>query len=374
MNQSAITCAWRMIFAVLCGASATASAAIVGHPPRNVPEDRPSDQPREYAETVGTSPHAYPIEFRGTVDGVMTPLADRLRRLQAGLAAQPLGAHRERRRHRRPQPADRGQRQAELAHAGRRGRRGHARLHHAGRPARAIWEFRRRTRFHATTWDGECSDAVKALNVYGYTLCGDEALVINDLWKAAGLTTRRGYPVGHCVTEVFYDGAYHLLDSDEHVICLGRDNRTIASEADVVRDHDLMKRTHTYGIGSRRVARDRRVLGLALRLRGGTQGRLRQLTPAHDGSRPAAGRVDRVPLGPRGQAVHSPGTSDPGRLGDLRLAGRPTTTWSTAGSATGPTSRAPRRRQGAARPWRMPGSMRPSAPSVRRTPSGSPPS
>jgi hypothetical protein len=73
--------------------------------------------------------------------------------------------------------------------------------------ARAIWEFRRRNRFHATTWDGESSDLVKALGVYGYTLCGDEAIVINDLWKAAGLTTRRGYPVGHCVTEVFYDRA-----------------------------------------------------------------------------------------------------------------------------------------------------------------------
>jgi hypothetical protein len=116
--------------------------------------------------------------------------------------------------------------------------------------ARAIWEFRRRHRFHATTWDGECSDAVKALCVYGYTLCGDEAIIINDVWKAAGLTTRRGYPVGHCVTEVFYDGAFHLLDSDEHVFCLMRDNRTIASEADVVRDHDLMKRTHTYSIGN----------------------------------------------------------------------------------------------------------------------------
>ncbi len=116
--------------------------------------------------------------------------------------------------------------------------------------ARAIWEFVRRQRFHACTWDNECSDAVKALNVYGYTLCGDQALVISDLWKAAGLKTRRGYPVGHCVGEAFYDGRFHLLDSDEHVICLLRDNQTIASEEDIVRDHDLVKRTHTYGMAS----------------------------------------------------------------------------------------------------------------------------
>ncbi|MBM4043436.1 MAG: hypothetical protein FJ290_33535, partial [Planctomycetes bacterium] len=41
--------------------------------------------------------------------------------------------------------------------------------------ARAIWEWERHHRFHATTWDGEVSDAVKAHNVYGYTLCGDDA-------------------------------------------------------------------------------------------------------------------------------------------------------------------------------------------------------
>lgn len=116
--------------------------------------------------------------------------------------------------------------------------------------ARAIWEWERKHRFHACTWDAECDDAVKVHNVYGYTLCGDDAIIIDDMFKAAGLKTRPGRPVGHGVTEAFYDGAWHLLDGDEHVICLRRDNQTIASEAEVVRDHDLMKRTHTYSIGS----------------------------------------------------------------------------------------------------------------------------
>jgi len=89
---------------------------------------------------------------------------------------------------------------------------------------------------------------VKVFNVYGYTLCGDDAQVIADLWRAAGFKTRRGRPHGHCTTEVFYDGDWHLLDGDENIICLLRDNETIAEEADIVRDHDLMKRTHTYGI------------------------------------------------------------------------------------------------------------------------------
>ena len=117
--------------------------------------------------------------------------------------------------------------------------------------ARAIWEFQRNNRFHATTWGSESDDVVKVYNIYGYTLCGNDANIIADLWKAAGLKTRRGFPVGHCVSEAFYDGEYHLLDGDEHAIYLRRDNETIASEAEVVRDHDLVKRTHTYSIGRR---------------------------------------------------------------------------------------------------------------------------
>ena len=116
--------------------------------------------------------------------------------------------------------------------------------------ARAIWEFHRNHRFHACTWDAECNDAVKVYNIYGYTLCGNDAQVMSDLWKAAGLRTRRGYPVGHCVAEAFYNGEYHLLDGDDHVICVRRDYETIASVADVVHDHELMKRNHTYSIGA----------------------------------------------------------------------------------------------------------------------------
>lgn len=114
--------------------------------------------------------------------------------------------------------------------------------------ARRLWEYEIHTRFHATTQDDEVSDAVKRINVYGYTLCYDESKVLSDLWRAAGLRVRQGFPSGHSLAEVFYDGGWHLLDSDESIISLLRDNETIASEAQVVADHDLMKRTHTYGV------------------------------------------------------------------------------------------------------------------------------
>ena len=112
----------------------------------------------------------------------------------------------------------------------------------------AIWRFVINHRFHATPNDGDNIDPVRQFNVYGYSLCGDIAQTIRQLWKVAGFKTRCGRPHGHCLTEVWFDGAWRMLDGDEQIICLRRDNETIGNEEDIVRDHDLMKRTHTYGI------------------------------------------------------------------------------------------------------------------------------
>lgn len=114
--------------------------------------------------------------------------------------------------------------------------------------ARRIWEFEINNRFHATSQDHEVDDVVKRVNAYGYSLCYNESRDISDLWRAAGLKVRKGYPTGHSLAEVYYDGAWHELDSDESIISLLRDNETISSESQIVADHDLMKRTHTYGV------------------------------------------------------------------------------------------------------------------------------
>eukprot|EP01052_Picozoa_sp_SAG31_P031402 SAG31_NODE_3322_length_4412_cov_3.107814_1_plen_970_part_00 len=116
--------------------------------------------------------------------------------------------------------------------------------------ALAIWEFACQHRYHATTADDEVKDTVKMLNCFGYTLCWDEAFTVSNLWQAAGLRTRRGIPHGHCTTEVYFDGGWHLLDSDEHLMVLDRDNTTIVDEAAIAHDHDLLKRSHCYGIGN----------------------------------------------------------------------------------------------------------------------------
>ena len=220
-------------------------------PPMDPWPSQPDDRERSHEEVVSTAPHKHEVVMDAAVDGVMT-------RMPVGYSAYHQGW----------QP----NRFLRLENTGEtdvvnpwitvNGKRNWRTLADMAREAvgayktdadkaRAVWEFTRHHRFHATTWGNESNDAVKVFNVYGYTLCGNDAQVIADVWKAAGLKTRRGYPVGHCVSEAFYDGEYHLLDGDEHCIYLRRDNRTIASEAEIVRDHDLIKRTHTYGVGAR---------------------------------------------------------------------------------------------------------------------------
>ncbi len=117
--------------------------------------------------------------------------------------------------------------------------------------ARSLYHLKAAHRFHASTGDGEASDPVKIFNVYGYTTCGNDSVCLAGLWRCAGLETRPARLVGHCVTQVFYDGGWHLMDADMQALYLLRDNHTVASEEDLVRDHDLIKRTHTQGILSK---------------------------------------------------------------------------------------------------------------------------
>jgi hypothetical protein len=74
--------------------------------------------------------------------------------------------------------------------------------------ARAIWEWRRVHRFHATTGDLEVRDPVKLFNVYNLGLCGDVAAVLMELWRTAGLPSRRSYASNSLPTLCDYDGAH----------------------------------------------------------------------------------------------------------------------------------------------------------------------
>ena len=114
--------------------------------------------------------------------------------------------------------------------------------------ARALWWQEVQLRFHLEGDNDELLDPVKVFNVYGYNTCGNDSICLAGLWRKAGLRVAPARLVGHCVSQVFYDGAWHLMDGDMHSIYLLRDNETVAGEQDLVRDHDLIRRTHTQGL------------------------------------------------------------------------------------------------------------------------------
>jgi hypothetical protein len=117
-----------------------------------------------------------------------------------------------------------------------------------GDKARSLWWQEVGHRFHLEGDNNELLDPVKVFNVYGHNTCGNDSICLAGLWQKAGLRVAPARLVGHCATQVFYDDAWHLLDGDMQSIYLLRDNRTVAGEQDLVRDHDLIRRTHTQGI------------------------------------------------------------------------------------------------------------------------------
>src|SRR5262245_60227017 len=112
----------------------------------------------------------------------------------------------------------------------------------------AIWFQEIRHRYHWAGDNNELGDPVKVFNVYGHNTCGNDSICLAGLWKQAGLKVTPARVVGHCVSQAYFDGRWNLFDGDMHSMYLLRDNRTIACEQDLVRDHDLIKRSHTQGI------------------------------------------------------------------------------------------------------------------------------
>jgi len=112
----------------------------------------------------------------------------------------------------------------------------------------AIWFQQIQYRHHAGGDNNELGDPVKVFNIYGYNTCGNDSICMATLWKAVGLKAAPARALGHCISQVFYDGAWHVYDGDLHCVYLLRDNQTVAGEQDIVRDHDLVKRTHSQGI------------------------------------------------------------------------------------------------------------------------------
>jgi hypothetical protein len=112
----------------------------------------------------------------------------------------------------------------------------------------ALWFQEIRHRYHREGDNDELGDPVKVFNVYGHNTCGNDSICLAGLWRRAGLRVTPPRVVGHCVSQAFFDGRWNLFDGDMDAMYLLRDNQTVAGEQDLVRDHDLIKRSHTQGI------------------------------------------------------------------------------------------------------------------------------
>ncbi len=119
-----------------------------------------------------------------------------------------------------------------------------------------IWDFVRRNRHHDDPIfvDDELHDPVKMLCVFGGGLCDDSGAVGCSLFYHAGFN-RQKYGRnpktralhGHVMCEVFLDGDYQFLDIDEDAFYLDRENEHPVSGDALARDHDLVKREHSFG-------------------------------------------------------------------------------------------------------------------------------
>lgn len=109
--------------------------------------------------------------------------------------------------------------------------------------ALAVWEWILWKRFQRSPMDNSTANVVRDQNGYGYGICGHSAAWLKQLCLAAGVQARVYEIWGHTVNEVFWDGKWHFLDSNVKVYYLGRDNRTLASMAELEKDPWLIQRT-----------------------------------------------------------------------------------------------------------------------------------
>jgi hypothetical protein len=212
----------------------------------------PADVKRSYVEEITTGQHQYKVIQAGTMDGrnCRSPMGCGIVREGAWLQSW---------------ESNRSARMENVGHTdvvnpwlsnGRNNLRNVAEIVAAAitpgmtdsEKAFALWFQEIEYRHHSGGDNNELLDPVKVFNIYGYDTCGNDSIALATLWRAAGMNTGPAQALGHCVSQAFYGNRWHFYDGDMHSVYLLRDNETVASDQDIVRDHDLVKRTHSKGI------------------------------------------------------------------------------------------------------------------------------
>ncbi len=79
----------------------------------------------------------------------------------------------------------------------------------------------------------EVTDPIRQFNDYGYTMCSTVAGINCSIWGAMGLDVKFWDVILHTVSEVKYDGKYHLYDNSMSAIYTLCDGKTVAGVEDV---------------------------------------------------------------------------------------------------------------------------------------------
>ncbi len=112
--------------------------------------------------------------------------------------------------------------------------------------ARAIYEYVRDHYYQweaPSYWSTEGARPVAFLGFYGYGLCSDVATTLGLLFERAGLPTRMwnpGTPPTHVVTEVYYDGRWHMFDANWPAVFMLSDGVTVAGVEDLISSPELL--------------------------------------------------------------------------------------------------------------------------------------
>ena len=112
----------------------------------------------------------------------------------------------------------------------------------------ALWLQHVSRRFHRGGYGGNLSDPVLVFNCYGHHVCGQDAQISALYWQKIGLKSAPVRLVSHAIAQVQYDGGWHVMDGDLESFFLLRDNETVASDREIARDHDLVKRAYNFGL------------------------------------------------------------------------------------------------------------------------------
>ena len=77
------------------------------------------------------------------------------------------------------------------------------------------------------------TDPIRQFNDYGYTMCSTISGINQSIWEQMGLQHRYWDISNHTVSEVFYDGRWHMYDNSLSALYTLCDGKTIASVEDI---------------------------------------------------------------------------------------------------------------------------------------------